>query len=188
MLEIIAIIFLTRSNGNKAEERGRNPVVFILLTVLFWIGFEFLGAFMAAASTRGEAVIATYIVALIAAVIGGFTPRLILAMVGRGNYQTSAQKAAQKALRSSRVLNAPTRVTLINSMVDTKNYRYNFYHNGMSLGVIPSNNQIVLPIVQSVNVISVFFGNGETAPFILTLNDGETAEVVLAKGKLQRRS
>jgi hypothetical protein len=189
MLEIIAIIFLARSNGKKALENGRNPTVFNLLTWLFWFGFEFTGAFLAAFATRGEAGFGIYyIAALVAAVIGGFTPRLILAMIGTGNYRTSAEKATQKALEFSRALNTPAQIVLTNLMSNTQGYSYYFYNIGKPLAVIPSNNQSVLTVEQSVNIISVSYGNTETAPLILNLNDGETAEVVLEKGRLYRKN
>jgi hypothetical protein len=187
MIEIIAILSLAGWNSKKALENRRNPGVFYLLTVLFWVGFEILGANLSMVGAR-EVGIGNYVIAIIAGVIGGFIPRLILAGIGTGNYKTPAQKAAEKAMESSRALNTPAQIILSNLMSNKKGYSYYFYNNGKSLGIIPSNNQIVLPVEQSVNVITVSYGNTESAPFILTLNDGETAEVVFAKGKLQRRA
>jgi hypothetical protein len=184
MLEIFAIFFLARSNGKKAIDHGLNPTVYNLLTIIFWIGFEFLGAFLTALLTGGEAVILVYIFALIFAVIGGFIPRLIVVMKNK----TPIKIAMQKALESSKALNTPAQITLSNLMSDNKTYHYFFYHNGKPLGIIQSNNQIVLTTDQSVNIIAFSYRDVESAPFILTLNDGETAEVVFDKGKLQRRA
>lgn len=44
MLEIIALIFLCRSIGNTAERKGLKPLQWKIMTVVAWIGFEFIGA------------------------------------------------------------------------------------------------------------------------------------------------
>jgi hypothetical protein len=43
MIEIIALIFLTRSMGARAVEKGYKALPWKVATVLSWIGFEILG-------------------------------------------------------------------------------------------------------------------------------------------------
>lgn len=43
MLEIIALIFLTRKMGRLAETKGLKSGIWKLYTVLAWLGAEFLG-------------------------------------------------------------------------------------------------------------------------------------------------
>jgi hypothetical protein len=43
MLEIIAIIFLSKNNGKLAESKGLKSGLWILYTVLAWIGAEVIG-------------------------------------------------------------------------------------------------------------------------------------------------
>ena len=44
MLEIIAIVALTRYVGKIVKQKNRKPGLYQFLTVIFWIGFEFIGA------------------------------------------------------------------------------------------------------------------------------------------------
>ena len=44
MLEIIALIFLSRKIGANAFDKGYSKGLFIFLTVVFWIAGEFIGA------------------------------------------------------------------------------------------------------------------------------------------------
>ncbi len=46
MIEIIALILLTRSIGKLALQKGQRPGRWKLNTVLWWISFEFIGAFI----------------------------------------------------------------------------------------------------------------------------------------------
>jgi hypothetical protein len=48
MLEIIALIFLSRNIGEIAYEKGYSSGLYRFLTVAFWIVFEFIGAFVGA--------------------------------------------------------------------------------------------------------------------------------------------
>ncbi len=44
MLEIIAIIMLSRKNGNLAASKGLKSSTWVWYTVLAWVGFELAGA------------------------------------------------------------------------------------------------------------------------------------------------
>lgn len=46
MLEIIALIFLTKDIGNLASRKGLKPGTWKLYTVLAWIGAEIMGFFI----------------------------------------------------------------------------------------------------------------------------------------------
>ncbi|MBL0146928.1 MAG: hypothetical protein IPP48_15615 [Chitinophagaceae bacterium] len=46
MLEIIALIFLTKNIGNLAQRKGLKPGTWKLYTVLAWFGAEILGALL----------------------------------------------------------------------------------------------------------------------------------------------
>ncbi len=68
MLEILFIIYLCKKNAAAAVERGRKPGGFIALTVLLWVGMEFLGGFIGGLADLGTG---TYLLALGMAVAGG---------------------------------------------------------------------------------------------------------------------
>ena len=57
MLEVFAIIGLCKVNKNNAIARGRRPGGYIALTIVLWIGMEFIGAivgmFVAASQNGG---------------------------------------------------------------------------------------------------------------------------------------
>lgn len=47
MLEIIALIFICKTIGNIARNKGRTAIGYQILGVLLWFGFEFAGAVVA---------------------------------------------------------------------------------------------------------------------------------------------
>jgi len=46
MLEIIALIFLTKDIGKLAEKKGLKPSSWKIYTVIGWLFFEFIGIFI----------------------------------------------------------------------------------------------------------------------------------------------
>lgn len=78
MLEIIAIILLSKKNGKLAEQKGLKSGIWILYSVLCWIGFEFIGAFIGILAFGQENFIMAYLLALGAAVSSYFFIRFLL--------------------------------------------------------------------------------------------------------------
>ena len=78
MLEIIAIILLSKKNGTLAEQKGLKSGTWILYSVLCWIGFEFIGAFFGIMAFGQENFIMAYLLALAAAVSSYFFIRSLL--------------------------------------------------------------------------------------------------------------
>ena len=71
MLEIIAIIYLVRYNGNICKEKNVKPGWYQFLTVILWIALEFLGAIIGVV-LFGEGKGGIYLSALIGAGLGAF--------------------------------------------------------------------------------------------------------------------
>lgn len=79
MLEILALIYLTRKNGAIAEKKGKKPGLYKLLTVLLWFGGEVFGAILGAViAGGGDAMGAVYLFALVGALVGAGLSRLIV--------------------------------------------------------------------------------------------------------------
>lgn len=78
MLEIIAIIILSKKNGKLAVQKGLKSGTWILYSVLAWIGFEVLGVIVGIMTFGEENVIPIYLLALILAVSSYFLIRSIL--------------------------------------------------------------------------------------------------------------
>ena len=79
MLEILALIALTRKIGEIVQAKGRKTGWYKFMTVALWIGGELLGAIIGgeiAAVTNSESYIA-YLFALLGAVIGAVAAYLI---------------------------------------------------------------------------------------------------------------
>jgi hypothetical protein len=80
MLEIIALIYLTRRVGEIARGKGRKAGWFKLMTVLLWFGCEFgggiAGAIIAELAGWPEAV--AYLIALVGALVGAGLSLLIV--------------------------------------------------------------------------------------------------------------
>ncbi|MEA2603803.1 MAG: hypothetical protein QOF89_4795 [Acidobacteriota bacterium] len=79
MLEILALIYLTRKNGAIAEKKGHSRVWYKFLTVLLWLGGEIggviLGTFLASGGEGGGPV---YGLGLLGALMGAGLSRLIV--------------------------------------------------------------------------------------------------------------
>ena len=78
MLEIIALIFLTKNIGNLAIQKGNTPGMWKLYTVLCWIGGELLGIIIGYMIFGQEATIPAFICGYGCAVAGYFILKLIL--------------------------------------------------------------------------------------------------------------
>lgn len=64
MLEIIALIFLTKKIGALAEQKGLKPGTWKLYTVLCWFGCEILGAIIGIALLGQENMILGVLIGL----------------------------------------------------------------------------------------------------------------------------
>lgn len=73
MLEVLIIILLCNRNAQKVKQKGRRPGKFVFLTVLLWIGMEFIGAFIGTVVSLivlGDVSFLSYLFALVFAVVG----------------------------------------------------------------------------------------------------------------------
>jgi hypothetical protein len=78
MLEIIALIFLSWNNGKLAVTKGLKSGIWILYTILSWIGFEFTGAVMGILIFGTKNLLPVYFLALASGVLGYFFIRSLL--------------------------------------------------------------------------------------------------------------
>ncbi len=78
MLEIIALIFLTRKIGRLAETKGLKPGTWKLYTVLAWIAGEFVGAVLGVLIFGPENIVSIILLAIAGAVTGYFIIRASL--------------------------------------------------------------------------------------------------------------
>jgi hypothetical protein len=77
MLEIIAVIFLSKNNGKLAATKGLKPGLWILYTVLAWIGAELIGVIVGF-TFFDENIIIAYILGIAFAVASYFILKNIL--------------------------------------------------------------------------------------------------------------
>ena len=78
MLEIIAIIILSRKNGELAARKGLKSGLWIFYSVLAWIGFEIVGVIVGILAFGQDNFISIYILAIVAATSSYFFIRTIL--------------------------------------------------------------------------------------------------------------
>ncbi len=78
MLEIIALVLLTKGIGKLAIKKGKQSGTWKLFTVLAWIGGEIIGAVLGFAFFQSEDYIAMLPFALVGAVGGYLIVRAIL--------------------------------------------------------------------------------------------------------------
>ena len=78
MLEIIAIILLSKKNGQLATKKGLKSGTWILYSVLCWIGFELVGGMIGILAFGQENIFPAYLLALGSAVLSYFFIRAVL--------------------------------------------------------------------------------------------------------------
>ena len=80
MLEILALVILTRKNGIIAEKKGHNPTGYKWLTALLWFGGEIAGGIAGAVMAGGDESlkIFAYLFALGGAMLGAALSRVIV--------------------------------------------------------------------------------------------------------------
>jgi ABC-type transport system involved in multi-copper enzyme maturation permease subunit len=78
MLEIIAIIFLSKKNGKLAVQKGLKSSTWILYSVLCWVAFEVIGIIIGFIFFGQENIMPTYLLALLFATFSYFFIRSIL--------------------------------------------------------------------------------------------------------------
>jgi hypothetical protein len=78
MLEVIAIIIVSRKNGKLAEQKGLKSSTWILYSILGWIGFEVIGVLAGTMLFGEDAMLPIYLLALALAVSSYFFIRAIL--------------------------------------------------------------------------------------------------------------
>jgi hypothetical protein len=69
MLEIIALIFISRHMAEMAQDKGYSYGLYRFLTFLFWLGFEFIGAIFGTVLLGGGQPV-VYLIALLSAGLG----------------------------------------------------------------------------------------------------------------------
>jgi hypothetical protein len=78
MLEIIALIFLTKQMGNIALDKGLKPGLWKLYTVLAWIAGEFVGVIIGLMIFSVDNLISIELIGITGAVTGYFIIKSIL--------------------------------------------------------------------------------------------------------------
>lgn len=78
MLEIIALIFLTRTIGNTASKKGLKPGTWKLYTVLSWFAGEIIGIIIGLAMFEIDNLVSIMLVGLAGAIGGYFILRSVL--------------------------------------------------------------------------------------------------------------
>lgn len=87
MLEVIFVVFLCRSLGNRLRAKGRKPFWMQVMLVVFWIGGEFTGGFVAgvwhAVRNGPEAPmgIGIYAIAMVGAALGAGVTFLVASLL-----------------------------------------------------------------------------------------------------------
>ena len=72
MLEVIALIFLCKSNGNLASKKGLKPTTWKIYTAVAWIVAEIIGVFMIGLPMFGKTNILALMGVGVFCAIGGY--------------------------------------------------------------------------------------------------------------------
>lgn len=123
MLEIILLVFLCKKISETVKEKGRNPVGYVILTVVLWFVGEFAGAFVgaiAAASTGQNAV--AFVCGLIGAALGAAISFTIAANVSdiAGKNIAAMEQAQTAAMYGHGSTEPPASAPVVNEPVEDK--------------------------------------------------------------------
>ena len=72
MLEILALIFLSRNNGDLAQQKGLKRSTWVWRTVGAWVGMEFFGAFLFLIIAGEKNMVIVYLGGIGSAIFGYF--------------------------------------------------------------------------------------------------------------------
>lgn len=115
MLEIFGIMMLCKANKKNALARGKRPGGFIALTIILWVGMEFLGIFI---GTMADLQYGRFFLAYGFAGLGALISFLIAKFGPKGDY---VDPASQPTMSASVDANAPI-VGAYNVPVDQSTY------------------------------------------------------------------
>lgn len=96
MLEIVCIIWLWRTNGRNALQKGQKPTKYHALTLILWFGLEILGVTAGAVASvmffpNADPLIGAYMLGIAGAALGGFLSYQIAKHAPQGNYRPDEQ-------------------------------------------------------------------------------------------------
>ena len=78
MLEILALVFLTRKIGRMAVDKGLKPGTWKLYTILAWIAGEFTGAVIGLLTFGPDNIVSIILLAIAGAITGYFIVKSVL--------------------------------------------------------------------------------------------------------------
>ncbi len=85
MLEILVLIFLCKNNASLVKKRGGTPWVYVLLTILLWVGFELIGALI------GSLIFGDELIVYLFALAGGICGAIISYMLAKNVKPSKAE-------------------------------------------------------------------------------------------------
>ena len=182
MLEIWAMMLLCNKNKANALARGRKPGGFVGLTVTLWIGMELLGIVIGVAAELG---MATYLLAILFAALGGLISYLIAKNCPLGNYVLPVNILAGNILQNAELLAQPARIDIVrgSSFVGAV-VRWSFNLNGRDVGSLSNGQSLTVYTNQRQNILRATDSYGtEIAPLIFDIQNGSYAEVYFKANK-----
>lgn len=176
MLEILGIVLLINKNKANALARGKKPGLYMALTLILWLGMEFLGGFIGGLL---ELDTATYFLALALGLTGGLISYIIAKSGGKGNYISPTQAILQALAVKGQPLASAVRIDLVRepSVVGMVT-QWKCKLNGNLIGSLGNGKTLTGMTRQKQNVLQVTDPYGNEMPaLIFEVQEGARAEI-----------
>lgn len=182
MLEILAIVWLCKTNKKNAASRGRKTGGFVALTVVLWIGMELLGLVIGSAA---GAEFGGYVMGILFAALGGLISYLIAKNCKPGDYISPEDKMIQDVINSPEYLDEPATIEIIRekSMVGAL-AKYKLTFNGQPLASLANGQSITIQTTSRHNILSAPDQYG-MKPFIFDVASGGRATIRFKAGSIE---
>jgi len=185
MLEIFGILLLCSTNRKNSLARGRKPGIFVLLTILLWLGFEFVSIFIG--FSMGLKSTDLYGVGILSAVIGGLLSYLIAKNCKEGTYVPSFDKLTTTIMSIAEPLNGTATLEIVCKKVFLgSRLGYNIRLNGQNVGTLKSGRSITASTNQKQNILRASDAFGQKLkPYTFVVESGSDSQISFRPGKFQ---
>lgn len=182
MLEIILLGWLCGKNRENALARKRNPIFFVILTIVLWFGLEFTGL---AIGFEMDMDYGAYGLGLGGAAIGAVISFLVAKFGPVGKYVLPAIRIENQFTEKYVPLSQPCEVKITGEGKATGALaNYSYYLNKNSLGNLSSGQSATVQTDQKQNVLLLKDANGNySKPLLFEVSDGGSVDIHMAFAK-----
>lgn len=197
MLDVAIGIMLANISSQNAKQRGKNPYLFFIITIILFIIFEFIGVYFVIYILKIKSILATLITAFFAG-MGGLLG-VIISNIGSKNDDTSITKDSSMLFEENKEIssvqeksknldNAELRIPCKIIIKREKAFyacamTYNIKLNGKNIGFLKNGDSIECSTMLVNNMITSSATNGAVDTINFSIDDFTRVVEVYFKGQ-----